>query len=86
MSHTSQMRLRRREFVNKLKIDRGCLDCEIKNPAVLDFHHTEPRKGGKCIPELVSETASLKRLMEEIARCVVLCANCHRIRHYSGIA
>jgi len=82
MSHTSRMRFRRREFVNKLKIERGCLDCGIKHPAVLDFHHIEPRQGGKCIPELVSETVSLVRLMEEIARCVVLCANCHRIRHY----
>jgi hypothetical protein len=78
------MRLKRREMVNAIKLEQGCADCGNKHPAVLDFHHETPRNGGPIIPRLISETVSLQRLMDAIAECTVLCANCHRIRHYEG--
>jgi hypothetical protein len=86
VSNTSRMRQRRRDMVNQMKVEAGCADCGNKHPAVLDFHHNKPRNGDESqyIPRLISETVGLERLMAAIAECTILCANCHRIRHYTA--
>jgi hypothetical protein len=43
----------------------------------LDFHHTDPRaKEFK-----ISQMRTIPRLKAEIAKCIVICANCHRKGH-----
>ena len=85
MTSTSEMRAKRREHVREYKVSQGCQDCGITHIAVLDFHHKDnDRNGGPVVGKLISETASWKRVLEEIERCIVLCANCHRMRHYMG--
>lgn len=67
-----------KEYKNKLK----CSKCPENYSACLDFHH----KGNKdmLIPKMVAEGYSIKRILIEIAKCEVLCANCHRKKHYKG--
>lgn len=58
----------------------SCAHCQGVYPlAVYDFHHV----GGKdhSAGALIS-SASLKRIADEIAKCELLCSNCHRIEHH----
>ena len=56
-----------------------CKDCGEKDPNVLDFHHV---RGIKCfaIARAISAGYAEDTIMEEIEKCEILCANCHR-RH-----
>lgn len=47
----------------------------------MDFDHREDKKFN--IAQL-SKIASVEKLKEEIAKCDVVCANCHRIRTHSS--
>jgi hypothetical protein len=61
------------------KLRRGCIDCGYnKHPAALDFDHIVGEK--KFALSKVSR--SLEALKDEIAKCVVRCSNCHRIRTF----
>lgn len=64
-----------------LKSKFTCLDCGENDPACLQFHHRDPSQKlmnighkGKC--------SSTEKLLAEIVKCDVLCANCHRKHHY----
>lgn len=48
-------------------------------PVALDFHHLDPTEKDKNVGDLMS--FSTQKLKEEIRKCVVLCANCHRMVH-----
>lgn len=81
----NRFRQKRRSMVNAIKEERGCMDCGTHHPAVLDFHHKEGLNGNikNRVSRMVSENASWQRILEQIEKCDVLCANCHRIRHYN---
>ena len=71
----------RRKLVNELK-QAPCTDCGKKYiPYVMDFDHVRGIKTSD-IAKLVNRNCSLERLREEIAKCELVCANCHRIRTY----
>ena len=76
-----QIVARRRNFdlVNKIKIERGCKDCGLKDPRCLDFDHLPGYTKKNTITALSNMGLSIKSLMEEINKCEVRCANCHRI-------
>ena len=72
---------RRRAVVDDLKLSRGCSECGFNtHVAALEFHHLVPGEKEGCVGKLLRE-ASMERLLAEIAKCKVLCANCHRIVH-----
>ena len=58
-----------------------CTKCEQNHPAALDFHHTDPSEKENLVSKLVS-SGCFAAAMEEVQKCIVLCANCHRIHHY----
>jgi len=66
-----------REFKETL----SCSQCGIKHPAVIDFHHTDPATKIKGVHEF-ARMGSYKKAFAEVEKCIVLCANCHRILHY----
>lgn len=55
-----------------------CVDCGEPDPIVLDFDHISGKRAN--VSELANSGATWPRVEEEIARCEVRCANCHRIR------
>jgi hypothetical protein len=59
-----------------------CVDCgEDRNiPALYDFHHLDPSKKDFSIGKSALVFESLKK---ELDKCILLCSNCHRIRHYN---
>lgn len=56
-----------------------CEHCGNTDPRVLEFDHINQENKSADISYLVTR-ASLGTLQEEITKCRVLCANCHRIR------
>jgi hypothetical protein len=54
-----------------------CVDCGESDPVVLDFDHVRGQKFMN-VKRMLSGTYSLKRIFEEIEKCDVRCANCHR--------
>jgi len=69
----------RSELIDKIKTNAGCAVCGYKDhPAALDFDHIDPATKKFDISKRFA-MSSKKLLMEEIKKCRVLCANCHRI-------
>lgn len=59
-----------------------CTDCGRRYPAhVLDFDHVRGEKLGD-VSHLAGAGVTVEALLEEIAKCDVVCANCHRRRTY----
>lgn len=56
-----------------------CVDCGESNPAVLRFHHRDPST--KLFEVAARWTTTLEVLEAEVAKCDLLCSNCHLIRH-----
>jgi 5-methylcytosine-specific restriction endonuclease McrA len=77
---------RRRElhrWFYELKRDQfDCAVCNEGRPPALDFHHTGEKN--MAISEMVNDGYAKDSIREEIERCVTLCVNCHRRRHYEG--
>ncbi len=59
-----------------------CSRCGFSNPKALDFHHREPSQKKFTIGNATRDKIDPKRLIAEIQKCDVLCANCHRILTY----
>lgn len=74
--------LRNQTFINEYKNKRTCVDCGISyHSSVMEFDHITNDKSFN-ISEGVRNGLSLKRLEQEIAKCELVCANCHRLRHF----
>ena len=66
-------------WFNSLK-DNPCEDCGNKfPPRVMHFHHLDEKS--KQFRVGYSKTSSREKILEEIEKCVLLCANCHSLRH-----
>lgn len=70
----------RREFIRNYKAERGCADCGYnKDARALEFDHL-PGMVKLFDVSAMRFRGSWQQLHEEIAKCEVVCANCHRIR------
>lgn len=49
----------------------------------LEFHHKDPDTKFKTISAMVYQGYSLKRIKEEIKKCVLLCRRCHMENYHS---
>ena len=62
----------------EIKEASGCVDCGVNNHIVLDFDHLRDKKYN--VSRMIHDGFSWKAIKREIAKCEVVCANCHRIR------
>ena len=67
---------RNRRFVLDFLRSNPCIDCGEKDPVVLEFDHID--KKNNDVSTLVKLVCSIKKIEDEIALCVIRCANCHR--------
>lgn len=65
------------EWVRQYLVQHPCVDCCEKDLVVLEFDHVRGRKSRDVMGLL---NGSLERLEAEIAKCDVVCANCHTRR------
>ena len=72
----------RKDLINQIKTERGCARCGYNaHPAALDFNHIQ---GEKVLAVGQDSKAAWHKLMDEINKCEVLCANCHRVHTYEN--
>lgn len=81
-SHKTK-RLKRRKEIDNFLFDylnqQECIDCGEFDPVVLEFDHVIGKKKFS-ITEASQRGVSQKTLLEEIEKCKIRCANCHRRR------
>lgn len=77
-----ERRIELRKWFNGFKLTLKCERCSFSHPAALDFHHKDGEEKENCVTTLVGLGYCKERILEEIAKCEVLCSNCHRILHY----
>lgn len=59
-----------------------CVDCGESDPVVLDFDHKIREQKFKSVSKMLSGHYSWRSVCDEINKCDVRCANCHRRRTY----
>jgi len=74
-------RARNRQFILEYLSKHPCVDCPEKDPVVLEFDHVRGKKLDTISNLAFRYTSSLKKIVSEIKKCEVRCANCHRRRH-----
>lgn len=82
MERNKQRRRAILDWLRRYKSTLKCIDCGIKHPAVLCFHHRDPKNKKFTISDDRLRITSLKRLQSEIEKCDVVCVNCHAKRHW----
>lgn len=79
-------RVRRRKkiaLVMEVKARRGCQFCKESHPAALDFHHRDKEHKVATVRALLDRNCTMEKVEAEMAKCDVICANCHRKLHYA---
>lgn len=69
------------EWIHKLK-NKPCADCSGSfHPVAMGFDHLRDKSFD--VSHMVSGAFSKKRILIEIAKCELVCANCHAIRTFN---
>lgn len=71
-----------RALIDRIKVESGCVDCGIRDPdhpEIYDFDHLPGVEKTGNVSQLVTR-GTVDDVLAEVAKCEVVCANCHRIR------
>lgn len=82
---TAAQRTRRQElrrWVDAHKKTLACVRCGFNDYRALQFHHRADARKDFNIGDMVRLGCSIEVIKAEIAKCYVLCANCHHIEHH----
>ena len=74
----SEIRLETLNYLNKYLEKNHCIDCGEKDLAVLEFDHKGEIPKFKAVSTMIRKRYSMEKVKEEIEKCEVRCANCHR--------
>ena len=67
--------------------NKSCQDCGQKYPDyVMDFDHRDRKAKIMSVSRMVAGGWSFDKIQQEIEKCDLVCANCHRIRTYGKYA
>ena len=75
--HSKQQVSRLQNIVATHLESHPCVDCGCDDIDVLEFDHVRGTKTDN-VADMVRKSVSVKRLFDEIDKCEVRCANCHR--------
>ncbi len=66
---------------------KKCADCGLETDvlAVYDFHHEDPKKKDFSFRDVGTQMELSPELKVELDKCVLLCSNCHKTRHWFGL-
>lgn len=67
----------KKQWIWNYLLEHPCVDCGETDPVVLEFDHIYPETKSFNISNKINEYG-LKKLKEEIDKCEIRCANCHR--------
>jgi hypothetical protein len=69
-----------RQRIREVKRSSKCVKCGESNYVCLEFHHKDPSEKEITMTQ-AEHCRSMKKLEEELAKCEILCCNCHRKLH-----
>ena len=70
------LRAKKRQYVHTYLLTHPCVDCQEPGPIVLEFDHVRGEK--KNTIGYLMASGSMSKLLVEMEKCDVRCANCHR--------
>ena len=76
----SRYKQKLRKAFQQYKAKQQCVFCGEKTPCCLDFHHIDPSQKDFTISNAI-DTKAKDILWQEVEKCIVVCANCHRKLH-----
>lgn len=87
MNPNNYLKQRERALTRKIELVNykggKCEKCGYsQNLSALDFHHLHPEDKSFQLDSRHLSNTNIDRLKEEVDKCVLLCANCHRETHY----
>ena len=75
-------RQRQVERIREIKAQTPCADCQSQfHPVAMQFDHISSDKEFDISSKIGH--VSMERLLIEIAKCEIVCANCHAVRTYA---
>jgi hypothetical protein len=79
-AHNKRRQAEFRSWYTSLKAGRPCADCgQVFHPAAMHWDHLPEYEKEAALGELVRH-GSRQRIVEEIEKCELVCANCHAVR------
>ena len=79
-TYIDKARAYRDSLREEVKKDLVCFLCKEDEPCCLEFHHNNPKEKEIAVSRLFL-SGNRARILAEIEKCTVLCANCHRKVH-----
>ena len=76
----NKRKLKIRKWFKDLKNKSACEICGESHPSCLEFHHL--KKKDNIISKMVASGYAIDTIQKEMAKCQIVCANCHRKIHY----
>jgi hypothetical protein len=70
-----------KEWYFNYKNSSPCAVCGESRAVVLEAHHMDKENKSFTLHEGVKSGISIRRLEIEATKCIILCANCHRLHH-----
>jgi hypothetical protein len=71
-----------RAWWRTFKADKACSVCGENAPECLHFHHDDPKTKELTLADAIAHGWGVARILREVAKCRVLCANCHLKHHW----
>jgi hypothetical protein len=71
-----------RDLINEYKKAGVCVRCGVGDYRILDFHHIDPAQKKFELNTGLKKSMGARALLDEIAKCELVCANCHRLLHW----
>ena len=75
-------RAAQRKVLADAKSEKGCSTCGESHHACLQFHHTDPKTKLFAVNRGVVMKMRPEIIEAEVAKCKLLCANCHAKLHW----
>ena len=77
-SRNKELRLEILAYLYDFLLNKKCIDCGESDMAVLEFDHTGKIKKSAAVSSMIRIRLPLEKIKEEVAKCEIRCANCHR--------
>jgi len=71
-----------RDWYKNYKSTLSCETCGESDSRCIEFHHKDPQQKKFNLGHYLIKGYSINNIFEEIKKCLVLCANCHRKETY----
>lgn len=80
MNRKSAIKKTELKYLIKYLRTHPCVDCGQSDVRVLEFDHRDRSQKENTVSQLMSRGIPFAKIVKEIAKCDVRCANCHRIK------